>query len=70
MWGEYATPFCVGHEAIGRITHIGKNVTNRKIGDLVGVGTFADSCGKCDFCLNGDDNLCDGIPEWDKDVES
>ncbi len=47
VWGEYATPSCPGHEIIARITHVGKNVTDKKIGDIVGVGTFTDSCGKC-----------------------
>ncbi|KAG1120061.1 hypothetical protein G6F42_012834 [Rhizopus arrhizus] len=51
-------PCVVGHEIAGKVTRVGKNVTNVRVGDRAGVGCQADSCGKCEECLKGNQNLC------------
>jgi uncharacterized zinc-type alcohol dehydrogenase-like protein len=33
-----------GHEIVGRVTEIASGVTKFKVGDLIGVGVFVDSC--------------------------
>jgi hypothetical protein len=49
----------VGHEIIGTVTKVGKNVTNLKVGDRAGVGPISSSCHKCSNCLEGTDNICE-----------
>ncbi|MDP8011911.1 MAG: zinc-dependent alcohol dehydrogenase [Thermoplasmata archaeon] len=46
-----------GHEAVGKIVKIGKNVKKFKIGDFVVHETFT-YCGECEFCKEGKINLC------------
>ena len=51
-------PVIPGHQVVGKVIDTGKNVTLHKIGDRVGVAWIYSSCGKCDFCLTGQENLC------------
>ncbi len=57
-WGQTKYPIVPGHEIAGMVTEIGTKVTKYKVGDRVGVGCMVDSCGKCDNCLNGDQQYC------------
>ena len=54
MW-----PIVPGHEIIGRISRIGKEVTKFKVGDLAGIGCIVDSCGKCEYCESDLEQFCD-----------
>lgn len=47
-----------GHEVVGTIEKIGENVKNQKIGNKVGVAWLYSSCGSCEYCLSGRENLC------------
>src|SRR5580700_3910223 len=50
-------PLVIGHEYMGTIEQIGKNVTGIKIGDRVtGEGHIV--CGVCPNCRNGKKHLC------------
>ncbi len=51
-------PIIPGHQVIGRIVETGDHVSGMKAGDRVGVGWIYSSCGKCEFCLKGKENLC------------
>ena len=53
-------PVTLGHEASGIVTGIGKQVKNVQEGDRVGID-YVWSCGKCEYCLEGKDNLCDNL---------
>lgn len=57
-WGMSQYPFVPGHEVIGTISEIGSQVTNLKVGQRVGLGWFSGSCGECEWCIGGDQNLC------------
>ena len=46
-----------GHELAGDIVAVGKDVTNVKVGDRVGVDSVV-SCGKCYWCRVGQYHLC------------
>jgi uncharacterized zinc-type alcohol dehydrogenase-like protein len=57
-WGMSKYPFIPGHEIVGTVTAVGAAVRDRQIGERVGVGWQADSCGVCEFCRQGDEHLC------------
>ena len=57
-WGPALFPMVPGHEIAGTVTKVGSAVTKFKIGDLIGVGVFVDSCRKCDNCKAGLQQYC------------
>lgn len=59
-WGPTHYPCVPGHEIVGRVLEVGKKVKKFKVGDLVGVGCFVDSCGKCSSCKSHEEQFCTG----------
>ncbi len=59
-WGPAAYPCVPGHEIVGKVIQTGKKVKKFKVGDLVGVGCFVDSCGKCKSCKSNEEQFCEG----------
>jgi len=57
-WGPALFPMVPGHEIAGTVTKVGSAVTKFKVGDLIGVGVFVDSCRKCDNCKAGLQQYC------------
>lgn len=57
-WGPAIFPMVPGHEIAGTVTKVGAAVTKFKVGDLIGVGVFVDSCRKCDNCKAGLQQYC------------
>ncbi|ORT54854.1 L-threonine 3-dehydrogenase [Streptomyces sp. CB03238] len=52
-----STPLVLGHEFVGEVAHVGADVTDIAVGDLVsGEGHLV--CGKCRNCLAGRRHLC------------
>ena len=47
-----------GHEIIGRVVAVGAGVRGFKTGDRVGVPWLGATCGRCEFCRSGQENLC------------
>ncbi|WP_455169597.1 alcohol dehydrogenase catalytic domain-containing protein [Aegicerativicinus sediminis] len=58
-WGPQKYPQVPGHEIVGVVTAIGKNVTKFKVGDRAGVGCMVDSCLECDNCKHGEEHYCE-----------
>ena len=52
-------PLIPGHEIIGTVISTGKNVQDIKENELVGVPWLGYTCGKCKYCRNGKENLCE-----------
>lgn len=52
-YGLGTYPFVPGHEIVGEIAAVGKNVTKWKVGQRAGVGWMRDSCGDCRNCIGG-----------------
>ena len=57
-WGISRYPFIPGHEIIGKVTDVGSAVRDRQVGERVGIGWQADSCGICEWCRSGQEFLC------------
>jgi len=55
----HRSPVIPGHQIVGRIAALGSNVTDFAIGDRVGVAWLNRTCGVCEFCRAGRENLCD-----------
>jgi len=51
-------PLILGHEITGRVVEKGTSVKHLEIGDLVGVPWVHWTCGECEFCREGNENLC------------
>lgn len=62
-WGMSSYPFVPGHEVTGKIVSVGKAVTARKVGDIVGMGWFSGNCQSCYQCVKGDQNLCKNVEQ-------
>ncbi|KAL7155528.1 hypothetical protein ABFS83_03G080800 [Erythranthe nasuta] len=60
-WGITMYPVVPGHEIVGIITKVGSNVKNFTVGDRAGVGCMAATCLKCEHCIEGQENYCDGV---------
>lgn len=51
-------PIIPGHQIVGVVESVGKKVTRFRVGNKVGVAWLNSTCGKCEFCLRGKENLC------------
>ncbi|MGA7206209.1 MAG: zinc-dependent alcohol dehydrogenase family protein [Specibacter sp.] len=58
-----------GHEVVGIVQETGPGCHLFKPGDRVGVPWLGGTCGRCRFCLRGDENLClsPTFTGWDRD---
>jgi propanol-preferring alcohol dehydrogenase len=52
-------PLVPGHEIIGTVVETGESVDRFAIGDRVGVPWLGWTCGVCEYCRSGRENLCD-----------
>jgi len=62
-------PIILGHEIVGRVERLGNTASKFKKGDRVGIAWINWACGKCFFCLKGEENLCDKAEWTGKDVD-
>lgn len=51
-------PVVPGHQVVGLVEELGAGVGAVRVGDRVGVAWIYSACGKCRFCLEGNENLC------------
>jgi len=52
-------PVVPGHEIVGRVVDRGTAVSQWRVGDRVGIPWLASTCGQCEYCRNGLENLCE-----------
>jgi len=52
------TPLVPGHQAVGRVSARGEGAGRFREGDRVGIAWLRHTCGVCDDCRRGDENLC------------
>lgn len=58
-----------GHEVVGVVDRLGPGTSRFHIGERVGIAWLRHTCGRCRFCLRGDENLClsPRFTGWDDD---
>jgi alcohol dehydrogenase, propanol-preferring len=52
-------PLVLGHEIVGIVVEKGRAADRFAVGDRVGVPWLGWTCGVCDYCRGGQENLCD-----------
>lgn len=57
-WDNSTFPMVPGHEIVGTVTKVGSQVSKFKVGDIVGVGCFVNSCRQCAHCQAGEQQYC------------
>lgn len=62
-------PVVPGHQVVGRIKETGSKANAFKIGDRVGIAWIYSACGKCKFCLEGNENLCPAFKATGRDAD-
>ena len=62
-------PMILGHEIVGRVDALGFGAKRFRKGDRVGIAWINWACGKCSFCVKGEENLCDSAKWTGKDAD-
>lgn len=52
-------PVVPGHQIVGQVDSVGESVTDMVLGERLGVPWLYSTCGVCDYCQRGLENLCD-----------
>ena len=60
-------PIVLGHQVVGLVEKLGPGATKFHVGDRVGVAWIFSACGKCNFCMKGNENLCEEFKATGKD---
>ncbi|MBN9377302.1 MAG: hydroxyacid dehydrogenase [Chlamydiales bacterium 38-26] len=58
-WKSTVYPCVPGHEIVGKVAQIGKDVKNFKVGERVAVGCMVDSCRTCPSCKDHLEQYCE-----------
>jgi uncharacterized zinc-type alcohol dehydrogenase-like protein len=61
-WNMTVYPCVPGHEIVGRVTGVGREVKKFREGELAGVGCMVDSCRICSSCQAGLEQYCEHDP--------
>ena len=56
---EAKSPVIPGHQVVGSILKTGANCQRFQLGDRVGIAWLRKTCGQCQFCQSGRENLCE-----------
>ncbi len=56
---EPKLPLVLGHEVVGRVAALGPGIEALAVGERVGIPWLGHTCGRCDYCRAGHENLCD-----------
>jgi len=62
-------PVVPGHEVVGVVEAMGDEVQGWRLGQRVGVAWLGGTCGRCRYCRDGAENLCDApvFTGWSRD---
>lgn len=62
-------PVTPGHQVVGIVDELGEGVENISLGQRVGVPWLYSTCGECQYCRNGMENLCENAKFTGFDVD-
>ena len=62
-------PVVLGHQVVGTVKETGENANKYKTGDRVGIAWIYSACGHCDFCRQGEENLCEAFKATGRDAD-
>ncbi|HYW94501.1 MAG TPA: zinc-dependent alcohol dehydrogenase family protein, partial [Bacteroidales bacterium] len=62
-------PVIPGHQVVGRVAGMGPKAGKFKEGARVGVAWIYSSCGHCDYCRTGNENLCESFKATGRDAD-
>jgi propanol-preferring alcohol dehydrogenase len=62
-------PMTLGHQAVGRVEAVGRDVHDVPVGKRVGVAWIFSACGKCRHCHRGNENLCADFQATGRDAD-
>ncbi len=70
-WGFSQYPLVAGHEVLGRVVALGSAAQDKglQVGQRVGIGWTARSCGHCDACISGGRVVALGSAAQDKGLQ-
>ena len=51
-------PIVLGHQIVGRVQELGSGARKFNLGDRIGIAWINSACGECQFCQEGNENLC------------
>ena len=57
-YGVTTYPFVPGHEIVGYVSAVGSAPSGLKEGNRVAIGWQGRSCGQCEWCTRGEEQLC------------
>lgn len=63
-WGNSLYPMVPGHEIVGEVVAVGKDVGKFNVGDLAGIGCMVDSCRACAACKLNLEQYCEEGPTY------
>jgi alcohol dehydrogenase, propanol-preferring len=52
------SPVVPGHEIVGVVDALGKGAQRFRLGERIGIPWLRHTCGRCGYCLRGNENLC------------
>ncbi len=58
-WPNPTLPLIPGHQAVGVVSQVGAGVSERTVGERVGIAWLQHTCGRCEFCTSRRENLCE-----------
>ena len=61
-------PVVLGHQVVGTVKDTGLNANRYKAGERVGIAWIYSACGHCDFCQQGEENLCEAFQATGRDA--
>lgn len=61
-------PMILGHQIVGRVETGGEKTGRFNPGDRVGIAWIYSACGRCKFCLQGEENLCEHFRATGRDA--
>lgn len=61
-------PIILGHQVVGKVAGSNSKLKKYEIGDRVGVAWIYSACGKCNYCLEGNENLCKDFKATGRDA--